>query len=882
MRRHYIRLFIFSIISLLFFSCSDKSEVSEKKSDEFSFWNPALPVETRINDLLIRMTLDEKISQLTNESPAVERLNIPAYEWWNEALHGVARAGNATVFPQAIGLAATWNTELIHEIADVISTEARAKHHEAFRNGDYGRYKGLTFWSPNINIFRDPRWGRGQETYGEDPYLTSRIGVAFVKGLQGDDPKYMKAAACAKHYAVHSGPEHLRHEFDISVSDRDLWETYLPAFKALVTEADVEAVMCAYNRYDGDACCGSDLLLKEILRNQWGFEGHIVSDCGAIEDIFMYHKIVNTSPEAAAIAIKSGTDVRCGWGEPGLKDAVAQGLATEEDVDRALTRLLNTRFKLGMFDPPEMVSYAKTPYEKNNAPDHGRLALETARQAIVLLKNANSILPLSKGLKKIAVIGPNADDYEALLGNYNGTPVSYSTVLTGVKKVLPETATVTYALGVNYLGEKYKLKPVPAEVFSVNGEKGVKTSYYSNAELKDEPFRVATEQDINREYSYGAPIEGMPVDNFSIRFEGNIRPDKTGRYYLGITGDDGFRLYLEDKTVIDSWLSRGKKTTVCEVELTAGKVYPFRLEYYDGSNNAQVMFGWHEPGYDLAEEAIKAAADADAIIFAGGITPRLEGEEMGEDVKFEGFYRGDRTKISLPAAQTEMLKALMKLNKPVVFVNMSGSAVSFVWEHENVPAIIQAWYPGQAGGEAIADIIFGNYNPCGRLPVTFYKSEEQLPPYENYDMAGRTYRYFEGEALYPFGYGLSYSIFEYTNIQITPPELTKDRDVTLSVELKNTSNRDGAEVVQVYITDNNASFPIPLKSLKAFKRVELKAGEKQNITFSLKPDDFALYDDNGQRIIESGDFTVMVGGSSASGIKATVTAKEKIVLSEKE
>ncbi|MBN1905652.1 MAG: glycoside hydrolase family 3 C-terminal domain-containing protein [Deltaproteobacteria bacterium] len=878
--RHYFRLFIFSIIPVLFFSCTEKKEVSEQKVYEFTFQNPALPVETRINDLLTRMTLDEKISQLTNTSPAVERLGIPAYEWWNEALHGVARAGNATVFPQAIGLAATWDTELIHEIADVISTEARAKHHEAFRNGDYGRYKGLTFWSPNINIFRDPRWGRGQETYGEDPFLTSRIGVAFVKGLQGDDPEYMKAAACAKHYAVHSGPEHLRHEFDITVSDRDLWETYLPAFKTLVIEANVEAVMCAYNRYDGDACCGSDTLLHDILRNQWGFEGHIVSDCGAIEDIFMNHKIVKTAPEAAAIAIKSGTDVRCGWGEPALKEAVTQGLVSEEEINTALRRLLNTRFKLGMFDPPEMVSYAQIPYDKNTAPEHGRLALETARQSIVLLKNANSILPLSKEIKKVAVIGPNADDYEVLLGNYNGTPVEYSTVLTGVKKVLPVSATVTYTLGVNYLGEKYRLKPVPAEAFSVNGEKGIKTSYYSNVELKDEPFKVATEQDINREYSYGAPLEGMPVDNFSIRFEGEFRPDKTGKYYLGITGDDGYRLYLEDKPVIDSWLSRGKKTTVCEVELTAGKLYPFKIEYYDGSNNAQLMFGWHEPGYDLFEEAIKIATDADAIIFAGGITPRLEGEEMGEDIKFEGFYRGDRTKISLPTAQTEMMKALMKLGKPVVFVNMSGSAVSFVWENENVPAIIQAWYPGEAGGEAIADIIFGNYNPSGRLPVTFYRSEEQLPPYEDYAMAGRTYRYFDGDVLYPFGHGLSYSTFEYSNIRLEPGEINKDKDVTISVDLKNTSERDGAEVVQVYITDNSASFPVPYKSLRAFKRVGLKAGEKRNITFSLRPDDFALYDDNMQRIIEPGDFTVMVGGNSASGIKATVSAKENIVVKE--
>ncbi len=880
MKAYISRLLLIFMVLFSVFSCTEKKEISEQKTYEFSFQNPGLPVQTRINDLMGRMTLDEKISQLTNTSPAVERLGIPAYEWWNEALHGVARAGNATVFPQAIGLAATWNTDLIHEISDVISTEARAKHHEAFRNGDYGRYKGLTFWSPNINIFRDPRWGRGQETYGEDPYLTSRIGVAFVKGLQGDDPRYMKAAACAKHYAVHSGPEHLRHEFDITVSERDLWETYLPAFKALVTEADVEAVMCAYNRYDGYACCGSDTLLHDILRNRWGFEGHIVSDCGAIEDIFMNHKIVKSAPEAAAIAIKSGTDVRCGWGEPALKDAVKQGLVSEEEINTALRRLLNTRFKLGMFDPPEMVPYAKISYKKNNAPEHSALALKTARQSTVLLKNANSILPLSKELKKVAVIGPNADDYEVLLGNYNGTPIKYSTVLTGVKKVLPESAAVTYALGVNCLGEKYRLKSVPKEVFSVNGEKGIKTSYYANAELKGEPFMVATEQDINREYSYGAPIEDLPADNFSIRFEGELRPDKTGKYFLGITGDEGFRLYLEDKPVIDSWVSRGKKTTACEVELTAGKLYPFKLEYYEGSNNAQVMFGWHEPGYDLFEEAIKIASDADAIIFVGGITPRLEGEEMGEDIKFEGFYRGDRTKISLPDAQTEMLKALMKLGKPLVFVNMSGSAMSFVWEHENVPAIIQAWYPGEAGGEAIADIIFGNANPSGRLPVTFYKSEEQLPPYEDYAMAGRTYRYFDGDVLYPFGHGLSYSNFVYSNLMVTPGKIEEGNKITLSVDVTNQSQKDGDEVVQVYIKGNKASFPVPLKSLKAFKRIHIKFGEKENITFTLNPDDFGLFDDNMQRIIEPGDFTIMVGGSSSDGLKTTITAERKIILKE--
>ena len=412
-----VRTFIIFMFLFTVFSCGGKKETSTQMVYDFDFQNPSLPTEARINDLISRMTPEEKISQLTNTSPAIERLGIPEYEWWNEALHGVARAGNATVFPQAIGLAATWNTDLIYQVADVISTEARAKHHEALRNNDHGRYKGLTFWSPNINVFRDPRWGRGQETYGEDPYLTSRIGVAFVKGLQGDDPKYMKVAACAKHFAVHSGPEHLRHEFDASIRDRDLWETYLPAFEALVKEAKVEAVMCAYNRFDGDACCGSNRLLRKILRDEWGFDGYIVSDCGAVEDIFNNHKIVKTAPEAAALAIKSGTDVRCGWGDSALTDALKEGLVTEEEINDALRHLLNTRFKLGMFDPPEVVPYARIPFEENNAPEHGKLALETARQSIVLLKNENGILPLSKDVKTIAVIGPNADDYDVLLAS---------------------------------------------------------------------------------------------------------------------------------------------------------------------------------------------------------------------------------------------------------------------------------------------------------------------------------------------------------------------------------------------------------------------------------------------------------------------------------
>ena len=872
-----IHLKTYVLLTIIFIGCS-VLESSAQTKYKYDFQNPELSTDLRIKDILDRLTPEEKISQLVNHSSAIDRLGISAYDWWNECLHGVARAGHATVFPQAIGLAATWNPELIHKMADVISTEARAKHQEFLRKGDRGRYKGLTFWSPNINIFRDPRWGRGQETYGEDPYLTSRIGVAFVEGIQGNDSKYLKAAACAKHFAVHSGPENLRHEFDIKVSDRDLWETYFPAFEALVKEAKVEAVMCAYNSYNGKACCGSDFLLSDILRHQWNFKGYIVSDCGAVSDIHKSHKLVDTDTEAAVMALKSGTDVNCGDTYSYLGEAYKKGLISVGDIDSALTHLLRTRFKLGMFDPPAIVPFAQIPIEENNSPEHSELALDVSRQSMVLLKNDNKTLPLAKDLKTIAVIGPNADSYESLLGNYNGTPVEYSTALAGICKAVGTSTRVLYALGVNYLGEKYKLDPIPEDAFYYDGKRGLKVSYFNNMNLEGEPFLVKKDDQINYNWSYDAPITGMPDEHFSVCWEGSIKPDKSGRYYFGVTADDGFRLYFDGKLILDAWDGWGTKTKVVEMNLEKGKLYPFKLEYYDRRNKAQVMLGWHKPGYVIHDEAINIAEQADAIIFVGGISPRLEGEEMNDQTQFDGFYRGDRTKISLPDAQTNLLKDLAGLNKPVILVLMSGSAIAVNWENENVPAIIQAWYPGQAGGEALADIIFGNYNPGGRLPVTFYKSVNQLPDYENYDMAGRTYRYFSGEVLYPFGYGLSYSDFKYSNLNVTPAKIDKDKEIMISIDVKNISNVAGEEVVQVYISDDTATVPVPVKSLKAFKRIHLAAEQKETFCFKLKADDFGLYNDNFQRVIEAGDFTIMVGGNSMDGLKATVNVDHNILL----
>jgi len=684
------------------------------------------------------MTLEEKISQMTDVAAPVERLGIPGYNWWNECLHGVARAGVATVFPQAIGLAATWDTDLIYQMADVTSTEARAKYHEFVRNNDRSRYHGLTFWSPNINIFRDPRWGRGQETYGEDPVLTSKMGTAFVKGLQGDHPKYLKVVATPKHYAVHSGPEPNRHIFNAVTDKRVLWDTYLPAFEATITEGKAYSIMGAYNRYLGEACCAHDLLLGEILRDKWGFEGYVVSDCGAIRDIYAYHKLVETPEEASALAVKKGCDLNCGRTYESLLKAVEQRLITEEEIDVTVKRLFRARFKLGMFDPPEMVPYSNIPYEENDAQEHSDIALTVAQESIVLLKNDNKILPLSNDLKQIAVIGPNADNLDVLQGNYNGTPSHPVTALAGIRNSVGEGTNVKYTPG------------------------------------------------------------------------------------CGLVGKD---------MVMDTI-----------------------------------------PGYDALAEAINVAKTSDVVIFCGGISPRLEGEQMR--VSFEGFSGGDRTNIKLPAVQEKLIKSLHATGTPVVLVNFSGSAVALNWENKNLPAIIQVWYPGQAGGTALADVIFGKYNPGGRLPVTFYKSVEDLPPFEDYSMKNRTYRYFEGEPLYPFGYGLSYTTFEYGTPELSDNSIDKSGSVGVTVEVKNAGDTGGSEVVQLYIKDIESIFPVAKKALRDFKRIYLDPGESQIVSFRLVPKDFWVIDNDGNRFVEPGDFDILVGGNSVDLKKVTLTIEE--------
>ena len=825
------------------------------------FQDPSLPVERRVDDLVSRMTLEEKISQMMNGAAAVERLGIAEHDWWNEALHGVARAGIATVFPQAIGLAATWNPELIHRVADVISTEARAKHHEFARRGERGRYKGLTFWSPNINIFRDPRWGRGQETYGEDPYLTSRIGVAFVRGLQGDDPKYLKVVSTAKHYAVHSGPEPERHSFDARASERDMRETYLPAFRALVVEGRAEGVMCAYNRTNGEPACASKRLF-DILRREWAFGGHVVSDCAAIEDIWKHHKFVKTEAEASALAVKSGTDLTCGREYRSLVQAVRDGLITEAEIDVAVKRLMRTRFRLGMFDPPEMVRYTRIPYSENDSPAHRELSLRAARESVVLLKNADNTLPLKKDIKTLAVIGPNADAPDVLLGNYNGQPSKSVTPLQGIRAKVSPATRVLYSAGLYQTGTL--VEPAASAALRPEGggtSAGLKGEYFGNAEWKGEPVLVRADPQVDFNWGSNAPAPQVPADNFSVRWTGRLVAPESGKYLLGFAGNGGARLLLDGKPVVDELNNRWTRTFTKEVELEAGRQYDVRVEYRENANHyAAARLVWRPPSGErlLREDALSKARQSDAVVMVMGINPSVEGEEM--DVNVEGFRGGDRTEISLPRPQEELIKEVHALGKPVVLVLLGGSALAVNWADEHVPAILDAWYPGQEGGTAVADVLFGDYNPAGRLPVTFYKSAAQLPPFEEYGMQGRTYRYFKGEPLYPFGHGLSYTRFEYDNLRLSARSVRAGEGLTVSADVRNVGGRAGEEVVQLYVTDVASAYPVPVRSLAGLSRVRLNPGERRRVSFKLDARQLSVIDDRGRRVVEPGEFTVSVGG----------------------
>jgi len=839
-----------------------------------AYKNESLSFEARAADLVSRMTLEEKANQMKDVAPAIERLGVPAYNWWNEALHGVARSGLATVFPQAIGFAATWDDSLVFRMASVISDEARAKHHEYVRHDQRQRYQGLTIWSPNINLFRDPRWGRGQETYGEDPFLTSRIGVQFIRGLQGDDPKYYKTISTVKHFAVHSGPEPERHTFDAVVSERDLRETYLPQFETTIKEAKPYSLMCAYNRINHEAACGSDLL-SGILEREWKFPGYVVSDCGAIDDIFQGHKVVATAPEAAALGVKHKTDLDCfGRVYPKLVDAVKQGLITEKEIDASVRRLFVARMKLGMFDSPKRVKWAQIPFSVLDAPAHRDLARQVARESMVLLKNEGNALPLRKNLGTIAVIGPNADQWRMLLGNYNGIPKAPVTPLRGIRDAVAANGTkVIYALGSDLAEGFPVLSTAPSTVLRTpDGQPGLRAEYFASHTMNGTPTFSATDSVVEADWAEAAPRPDLDPNDFAVRWSGTFTPPVTGAYRLGVIGTMKVQLFVDDSVVARSIYPQrddefpdprlSQTDPAKPLQLEGGHAYRIRLESSESYGEAQAQLVWAPPSGPLEESAIAAAQQADAVVMFLGLTANLEGEEMR--VQIPGFRGGDRTSLDLPAPQQQLLEKVVAVGKPTVLVLLNGSALAVNWAQEHVPAILEAWYPGQAGGSAIADVLFGDYNPAGRLPVTFYKDVKDIPPFEDYAMKGRTYRFFEGTPLYPFGHGLSYTTFAYKNLRTGGSRLAANGTMTVSVDVTNTGARAGDEVVQLYAKHLGSKVSRPLEDLRGFRRITLQPGQTKTVRFSLAASSLAYWNETTKRWMnESEPVKLRVGASSA-------------------
>ncbi len=846
------------------------ARASAATPQDFPFLNSDLPVAKRVDDLISRFTLDEKISQTMMATPAIPRLGIAKYHWWNEALHGVARNGTATVFPQAIGLAATWNTPLMSEVAATISTEARAKHNALLaKNPADGSaiYQGLTIWSPNINIFRDPRWGRGQETYGEDPFLTGSMGVAFVKGLQGDDPRYLKTVATLKHYAVHSGPESARHKFNAVASERDLFETYLPAFEMGIREGHASSVMSAYNAINGVPAPANTFLLQDVLRGRWGFTGAVVGDVDTVSDLFSKngHNFSKDAAEASAVAIKSGNDLCSGGTYRALPDALKRGLVTEADIDVALRRLFALRFRLGEFDPREHVAYAQIPASENDSPAHKALAVEAARQSLVLLKN-DGVLPWKiAAVRTVAVIGPTADERAALLGNYSGSPSSHVTLLDALRARLePKGVRVLYERGAPLVkGFREQGVPFTKGTLFTDTERtnpGLKREVFPAATFEGEPVSKGVDARVDFQWNSFVPLPDIPVTGAVIRWSGVIVPPTTGDYVLSVTGTGAFRLFVEDRAVVDGWKPGSERTIGTVLPFTAGQARSVRLEYDQGKSGATIRFGWKPPGGDDAiDHALAAAREADQVVLALGITPDLEGEEMR--VNAEGFGGGDRTSILLPRSQRELLEKVSALGKPVTVVLTTGSALSFDTDKAN--AILCAWYYGQGGGQAVAEALLGETNPAGRLPVTFYQSEADLPPFDSYAMAGRTYRYFTGKPLYAFGHGLSYTTFSYGNPEVSKTRVKSGDILQIKVPVTNTGSRSGDEVVQVYVHAVNPPVPMPLQSLVGFQRVSINAGETKSVTLAIATDRFRRWNEqtNGY-VIDPGAYELRVGRAS--------------------
>ncbi|MGD8897790.1 MAG: glycoside hydrolase family 3 C-terminal domain-containing protein [Acidobacteriota bacterium] len=853
-------LFATSVATLVF-----ALPVLHAQETSFPFQDPSLPVDERVDDLVARMTVEEKASQLVNSTRAIPRLNVPEYNLWSEALHGVAGRGYATVFPQAIGLAATFDAPALHEMAAATAREARVKYNQAARAGRAGRMMGgLTFFSPNINIFRDPRWGRGQETYGEDPYLTARLAVAFITGMQGDDPDRPVVTATAKHYAVHSGPEPLRHGFDARASAHDIEDTYLPAFRAAVVEARVKSVMCVYNAINGVPGCASEYLLDGTLRGQWGFTGFVTGDCNAVRDIETGHKYARSAAEAGAFAIKAGLDNDCTTsvlfgrdGPPDFQryiDAVNEGLLTEAEIDVALERMLRTRFELGLFDPLDQVEAAQVPDSELDSPAHRELALRLARESMVLLKN-DGVLPFAKAPARIAVVGPLADNRRVLLGNYNGFPSRSTTALEGIQKQFPK-ARVVFEPGTTFLRPDV---PVPTSALTTDtGAPGLEAEVFETPDLSGAPVetRIDAQVLVGRRRGEGPPpsFDAPPPEARPTRWTGFLTPAESGTYRLGVEGRRN-RLFLDDEPLVDT-TRRGPRTPgMAEVTLEKGRRYAIRVESIPG-RFAMTRLVWMPPQPDAEARAVAAARDADVVVAVVGITSDLEGEESGVDQ--EGFKGGDRTSLDLPREERRLLEAVKGAGSPLVVVVMSGSAIALNWAEENANAILQAWYPGEEGGTAIAQTLDGTNNPSGRLPVTLYTGIDQLPEFTDYSMAGRTYRYFEGEPLFPFGHGLSYSTFAYSDLE-APAELNAGEPLSVEAQVTNTGTREGDEVVQVYLT-----FPklpgAPLRALRGFTRVHLKPGESETVRFTLSDRGLSHVSVDGVHVVRTGRYGISVGG----------------------
>ena len=830
------------------------------KAQTYPYQNPNLPVEQRAKDLLSRLTLEEKASLMLDESPAIPRLGIKKFFWWSEALHGAANMGNVTVFPEPVAMASSFNDQLLYRVFNAASDEMRAQYNQRMlAGGEDQKFHSLSVWTPNVNIFRDPRWGRGQETYGEDPYLTSVMGVAVVRGLQGpESSKYRKLWACAKHYAVHSGPEYTRHTANINdVEPRDLWETYLPAFKTLVQDAKVREVMCAYQRLDDEPCCGNNRLLQQILRDEWGFKYLVVSDCGAVSDIWQTHKTSSDAVHASAVATLAGTDVECGYNYAykSIPEAVRRGLISEEEVDKHVLRLLEGRFELGEMDDPKLVEWSKIKPSVMDCKEHRRIALEMARQSLVLLQNNNQILPLGRK-EKIAVIGPNADNTPMMWGNYNGTPNHTVTILDGIKA---KNKNVVYMKGCDLTDDKIVTTLLPE--CQIDGHKGLRGTFWNNMEWGGKPVTTQYYTDELAVTTAGMHVfaPGVKVENFSAKYETVYKAKKSQQVVLKVESCGDFEVLVNGKTVqkFHTWRTQPTRTPL---DVEAGKTYKIEIRYHfvpTWGANMKINLGVENPiNY---QKQIAQLKGIDKVIFVGGISPALEGEEM--PVKIDGFKGGDRTNIELPKVQRDYLKALKDAGKKVIYVNCSGSAIALTPETKNVEAILQAWYPGQEGGTAVAEVLYGDYNPGGKLPVTFYKSTSQLPDFEDYSMKGRTYRYFE-DALFPFGYGLSYTLFNIGDGKISKTNILPEETVQLTIPVANVGKRDGSETVQVYVKKDGDTDG-PIKTLRAFKKVNLKAGESKNIEIELGKNAFEFFDNTTNTVRTTpGLYHVWYGTSS--------------------